>query len=227
LRYANERFFPNFRAMKRALICLLLSLIFIAAGSLRAADAVAIAAQQEIVESNKRLLATVEELQNTQASQQKQISALMVELGKLRDELGRNNNDAANKESRESIRKLSEEIGKVDNARIADNKRFQEALERLGETFKKTITTKPMRTSDFSTGNTAGKPVPPRGSDTAGESELGFPYVVVSGDRPDKIAAKYQAENINVTAASIIKANPSVDWTKLQVGQKLFIPKPK
>jgi gas vesicle protein len=217
--------------MKRALAGLFLGLIIVASIPLRAADAVAIAAQQEIVESNKRLLATVEELQHTQVAQQKQISALMAELGKLRDELARNNNDAANKESRESIRKLSEQIVKVDDARIADNKRIQETLERLGETFKKSMTSKPIRTSDFSTGSTAGKPVPPRNSsnNTAAPNanEEGFEYVVVSGDRPDKIAAKYKAEGINVTAASIIKANPTVDWSKLQVGQKLFIPKPK
>jgi LysM repeat protein len=217
--------------MKRALAGLFLSLIFVASIPLRAADAVALAAQQEIVESNKRLLATVEELQNTQAAQQKQISTLMAELGKLRDEISRNNNDAANKESRESIRKLGEQIVKVDDARIADNKRFQEALERLGETFKKTITTRPVRPMDLASNNTGGttaKPATPRGTSGGGSAtEEGFEYIVVSGDRPDKIAAKYQAEKINVTAASIIKANPSVDWTKLQVGQKLFIPKPK
>jgi LysM repeat protein len=231
LHFAARRIFPNFHAVKRALAGLFLGLIFVASIPLRAADAVALAAQQEIVESNKRLLATVEELQNTQAAQQKQISTLMAELGKLRDEISRNNNDAANKESRESIRKLGEQIVKVDDARIADNKRFQEALERLGETFKKTITTKPVRPMDLTSNNTGGttaKAATPRGTSGGGSAtEEGFEYIVVSGDRPDKIAAKYQAEKINVTAASIIKANPSVDWTKLQVGQKLFIPKPK
>lgn len=216
--------------MKRALVCLFVSLIFTAGVPLRAADAVTLAAQQEIIESNKRLLATVEELQNTQAEQQKHVSALKAELGKLRDELARNNSDAAIKES---LRKLNDQIVKVDEARIADGKRFQEALERLGETFKKVLNSKPARpvgVSDNTTsgaGSSGGRGTPPRGAETAGGSDEGFPYVVVSGDRPDKIAAKFQADKINVSASSIIKANPSVDWSKLQVGQKLFIPKPK
>lgn len=210
--------------MKRALAFLFVSLILAVSIPLRAADAVTLAAQQEILESNKRLLATVEDLQNTQTAQQKQISALTAELGKLRDEMARNNGDAANKES---IRKLNEQIVKVDDARIADNKRFQEALERMGEAIKKIISAKPGRPADFSTGG-ATKPPPARGGGpTTNNNEEGFEYLVVSGDRPDKIAAKYQAEKINVTANGIIKANPTVEWSKLQVGQKLFIPKPK
>lgn len=210
--------------MKRALFGSVLGLIF-AVAPLRAADAVALAAQQEAAENQKRLVASIEEMQLTFAAQQKEIATLKTELSKLRDELARKDSDAATKES---LRKLNDQIVKVDDARVADGKRFQEALERLGETFKKTLTSRQVRPVDLAAGGPATKPGPARGGPgQGGANEEGFEYVVVSGDRPDKIAAKFKAEKINVTASDIIKANPTVDWSKLQVGQKLFIPKPK
>jgi LysM repeat protein len=211
--------------MKRALLGLLLGLIF-AVAPLRAADAVALAAQQEAAESYKRFTATIEEMTATQTAQSREITMLKAELSKLRDELAHKDNDAANRETKEAIRKLNEQIVKVDDARIADNKRFQEALERLGETFKKTLSSRPAQIASPG-GGPKTTPLPRGNPPPNTANEEGFEYIVVSGDRPDKIAAKYKAENINVTAAGIIKANPTVDWSKLQVGQKLFIPKPK
>lgn len=214
--------------MKRVLFGSLLGLIF-AVAPLRAADAVALAAQQEAAENYKRFTATLEEMNATQTAQSREITMLKAELSKLRDELAHKDNDAATKES---LRKLNDQIVKVDEARLADNRRFQDALERLGETFKKTLSSRPARpVSDLSSpgGGTGVRTTPlPRGNPPPNSAnEEGFEYVVVSGDRPDKIAAKYQAEKINVSASGIIKANPTVDWSKLQVGQKLFIPKPK
>jgi TolA-binding protein len=232
LNFEARRASHNFDAMKRAFVVLLLGSLLIATATLRAADAVTLAAQQEMLDNYKRLTATIEEFQTTQAAQQKQISALSAEVNKLRDEIARNNNNASHQES---VRQLGEQIRKVDEARVADNRRVQEALEKLGETIKKTVVAPPRRPASVSDsgaggsgGNTVGKIPSPRGNAaSAAATEEGFTYEVVSRDRPDKIAAKYQAEKINVTARDIINANPSVDWTKLKVGQKLFIPKPK
>lgn len=216
--------------MKRAFVGILLSVLLLAS-ALHAADAVTLAAQQEMQDNHKRLTATIEEYQTTQAALQRQISALSAEVSKLRDEIARNSNDNSHKES---VRQLGEQIRKVDEARISDNKRIQEALERLGETIKKmpagASPRRPASLSDSGTGvaggSTAGKLGGARPS-TNSAAEEGFEYEVVSGDRPDVIAAKYQAEKIKVTAKDIINANKNVDWTKLRVGQKLFIPKPK
>ena len=217
--------------MKRAFVGICFSVFLLAGGIGRAADAVTLAAQQEMQDNYKRLTATIEEYQTTQAALQKQISALSGEVSKLRDETARNNNDSSHKES---IRQLGEQIRKVDEARIADNRRIQEALEKLGDVIRKMPVGAPPRrpagVSDSGTsgnsGSTAGKIAGPRAS-TNSSAEEGFEYEVVSGDRPDVIAAKYQAEKIKVTARDIINANKNVDWTKLRVGQKLFIPKPK
>ena len=210
--------------MKRALVLLFVSLIF-ATAPLRAADAVALAAQQEAAENQKRLIASIEEMNLTSAAQQKEITMLKAELSKLRDEIAHKDSDAATKDS---LRKLNDQIVKVDDARVADGKRFQDALERLGEMFKKTPSRPVKPVSDSSSGgSTRTTPLPRGGAPATSANEEGFEYIVVSGDRPDKIASKYQAEGIKVAASGIIKANPTVDWSKLQVGQKLFIPKPK
>src|SRR4051794_37488675 len=98
--------------MKRAFVALLLS-ASLTCGVARAADAVTLAAQQEAQDNTKRLTATIEEFQTTQTAQQKQISALAAEVGKLRDEIARNNNDSSTKES---VRQLREDLQKVDKA---------------------------------------------------------------------------------------------------------------
>jgi hypothetical protein len=224
--------FYNFTVMKRAFVGICFSTFLFAGGIGRAADAVTLAAQQEAQDNYKRLTATIEEYQTTQAAQQKQISALAAEVSKLRDEIARNSSDNLHKES---IRQLSEQVRKVDEARIADNKRIQEALEKLGQTITKIPISTPSKqrspnVSDSAPGSNGGsttiKGAGPRAS-VNGSAEEGFEYEVVSGDRPDVIAGKYQAEKIKVTARDIINANKNVDWTKLKVGQKLFIPKPK
>ncbi len=212
--------------MKRALFGSLLGLIC-AVAPLRAADAVTLAAQQEAAENYKRFTATIEEMNATQTAQSREITMLKAELSKLRDELAHKDNDTATKDS---LRKLNDQIVKVDDARVADGKRFQDALERLGETFKKTLSRPVKPVSDVSStgGSTRTTPLPRGGAPSTSANEEGFEYIVVSGDRPDKIAAKYQAEGIKVTASGIIKANPTVDdWSKVKVGHKLFIPKPK
>ena len=230
LRFEECGELPNLPAMKRALVGIFFSSILLAGGIGRAADAVTLAAQQEMQDNYKRLTATIEEYQTTQAALQKQISALSGEVSKLRDETARNNNDSSHKES---IRQLGEQIRKVDEARITDNRRIQEALERLGETIKKmpvgAPSKRPSTVSDSGVGGSGNAPGKIGGArpSTNSAAEEGFEYEVVSGDRPDVIAAKYKAEKINVTARDIINANKNVDWNKLKVGQKLFIPKLK
>lgn len=224
--------------MKRAFFQLLLSLLLLSGVAVRAADVVALAAQQEMIDNYKVLAASLEQLRIDQAAQQKQISALTAELGKLREEMAHNNKDAA---QTAQIRHLEEQVAKVDKARLADNEQTKKALDDLGVLIKKAAATPPPRRPSVipSTSNGAGPvmgaPAAPRGSGNTGGStaapqnavEEGFDYTVVSGDHPERIATKYRAEGVNVTASSIIKANPTVEWNKLKVGQKLFIPKPK
>jgi len=189
-------------------------------------DTVAIAAQQEMLENYKRLSATFDELQAAQLALQKQVSALAGEVGKLRDEVSRASNNSS---TQEAIRELNKQILKVDESRIADNKRIQEAIEKLGGAIKSLPTALPPRPRADS-GNSGALPNAGTGK-SAGPAtpavEDGFDYVVQSGDRLDKIVTRYREEKIMVTSKMVMAANPTVEWNKLKVGQHIFIPKPK
>lgn len=58
-------------------------------------------------------------------------------------------------------------------------------------------------------------------------AELGYEYVVQSGDTLEAIAQAYCEHGIPVTVEELIEANPSLDPAKLLIGQKIFIPSPK
>ena len=210
--------------MKRVFAAVLL-LSALATSALHSADAVALAAQQEAQDNYKRLTATVEEFQTAQLAQQKQISALASDLSKLRDEVTRNDNNAG---TQEAIRKLNEQILKVDESRIADNKRIQEALEQLGKAITELgkVPPPPRRSANVDSGGSSrtSSRLPATSSNAAQE---GFEYIIQKGDYLGLIVKRYNDEKIPVTQKSVMDANPTVVWTKLQVGQKIFIPKPK
>ena len=202
--------------MKRVFAGILLS-SFLALGTARAADAVTLAAQQEAEERAKRLAATIDEIQAAQLAQQKQISALASELSKLREEVARNNNNAANQES---ISKLSDQILKVDRSRIADNERVKETMAQLGKAIREIpAAPAPRHVPD------PAPPRPPAGG--AATTEDFYPYVVLSGDSLSKIVAKCRSQKIMVTSQQIKDANPTVNWDRLQVDKTILIPKLK
>ena len=179
--------------MKRALF--FVGLLCVLPGVLRAADAISIATQQEAEERLKRLTATVEEFQTSQAAMQKQINALASDLSKMREDVAHNNNNAA---TQESIRKLNEQIVKVDEARIADNKRIQEALGKLArsiEDMAKTPAPVPRpRTPAVEPGKSGGNPGGAQHSPPPATQE-GFDYIVKTGDSLSVIVQKYRKED--------------------------------
>jgi hypothetical protein len=67
----------------------------------------------------------------------------------------------------------------------------------------------------------------PRANPGRTTPEEGFEYIVQKDDRLDVIVKRYRDEKIMVTSKSIMDANPTVNWNKLRIGQKIFIPKPK
>jgi NAD(P)H-hydrate repair Nnr-like enzyme with NAD(P)H-hydrate dehydratase domain len=192
---------------------------FVAARTLaQGADAVALAAQREAEENLKRMTASIEVVQTAQEAQQKQIAALAGEVEKLRTEVARTGAGSA---SQESIKRLSEQIIEVDKSRIADNKRIQDALEKLAKLIAErppVVTPRPRETPP---------PVGNGGGTAHPVNDEGFEYVIQKGDLLDKIVQAYREQKIMVTKKSIIDANPTVNWSKLQIGQKIFIPKPK
>jgi TolA-binding protein len=212
----------SFAMMKQAFLVMLTALLAVPAFA--QADAVALAAQREQEENVKRLTATVQEVQEAQQKQQERISGLVGEVDKLRTEVAKANNNAA---TQDSLKRLSDQILDVDKARIADNKKVYEALAELKKLILDRPTPPPVRPQSFTPPSTANGSDTARPTPPANVSDVGFEYQVQSGDTLGHIVTAYQKQGIKVTQKQVIDANPNVNWNKLRIGQKVFIPKPK
>ena len=84
---------------------------------------------------------------------------------------------------------------------------------------KSVVATPPVRQSN---GGSTSKGNPPTTSKR--DTETGYEYAVVDNDTLSKILAKLRAQKMKITQRQIMEANPDVNWNKLQIGQKIFIP---
>lgn len=196
---------------------LILALSLLVAVPSRAVDAAgnaaAVAAQQEAEERAKRLAATIEEMQALQALQHQKIAALSAELGKLREEISKVGASAA---STEGLKRLADQIQEVDKKRLADNERIQAEFVKLAKAISSTsIPTPASRISD-----------PPIAPPTAASGE-GFEHTIAKGDTLGAVVQAYRDQGIKVTRKMVQDANPNVNWDRLVIGRKIFIPKPK
>lgn len=210
--------------MKRAFAGFAITALLSARLAAQATDAVALAAQREAEENVRRLTSIVEEVQTAQAQQQKLIRSLEGEIDKLRNDVAKANNNAA---TQESLKRLNDQILKVDERRVEDNKKLYEAIERLGKLMAQRPEPPPRPQVDPVPPAGNNPPVTPRGKSPGNVTEEGFEYVIQPGDRLDLIVKAYRDQKIMVTQKSIMEANPNIKWERLRVGQKVFIPKPK
>jgi hypothetical protein len=170
--------------------------------------AAAAARRDELEERYRSLSGRLEKLEEALPVYQKRMEAFTDELRKLREEVSRLNNNTAQAAGLESL-KLA--IKEVDEKRIADNKKVVSALAEFG----KTLTDKPAAAHS----NPPASPAPKA-------TDKGYDYFVRAKDNPYIIASTINKMNLGfkVTAQQIQDANPGVIWTKLKIGQKLFIP---
>ena len=190
--------------------------VLLAAGSAgsfgqTAPTAADIAARQEAEERNKRLNATVEDLKETLVAQQKTIASLREEVRQLRDETARVGNHAV---GQDTVRRLAEKIQEVDRKRESDNQLIQDTLVKL----QKSLTTPQSPAPKNPKTET-----PPAASTN---SDKAIEYTVQKGDRLDLILKSARDQGVKVTQKQIKDANPSINWDRLRVGQKIFIPLP-
>jgi len=166
-----------------------------------------LAARQEIQEFIRTTSTRLRDLEEAVKDQQRILVDLQEQNRKLQVELMRlgQSNPAAGLD--EDIKRLAEDIKQVDRKRLSDNKLTMEQLRRIESIIKAgPAIPKP-------------PPTPVFGNDT----EL-YEYEIQSGDTLTKIVAKLRAEGRSVTQSAIQSANPTVVWTKMQIGQKLVIP---
>ena len=189
-----------------------------------AEDTPAAAAEREAAEEReKRINARMEDMEKTINNYEKRISLLNDDVRALREEISKLRDDNSDSQTRENIKRLKDAVEEVDKKRLEDNKRVMEALDGLQSSIKKNLS-----------GTTATRPEssnpPPRNGHTAKppprhDTETGYEYTVMDGDTLVTIISKLRnAKKIRVTQKQMMDANPGVNWTGLQIGQKLFVP---
>jgi len=207
--------------MKRQVIlCALLAGFTSAVPQLRAQDTPAtVAERQEAEERYKRMSADIEDLKTANQSYQQRLSELREEIRRLTEELARaNSNKDKDLATREDLKHLADKIKEVDDKRIADSELIRGEFVRLSKSLS--------APAPKSSSPPPSSPVKPLVEPKTGVTEKGFEYTIRSGDNPRVIAQALAKQGMKITSKQIIDANPSVDWQKLQIKQKIFIPAP-
>jgi Tfp pilus assembly protein FimV len=109
-------------------------------------------------------------------------------------------------------------VEEVDKKRLEDNKKVMEALEGLRTFIAKSMAAPPAARS------TPGPTARATPSTPKKDTESGYEYAVMDKDTLSGIASKLRQKNIKVSQKQIMDANPDVNWNKLHIGQKIFIP---
>ena len=177
-----------------------------------------IAARQAMQENMRTLNARIEDLEASNHSLRARVDDLRRELQQLREETRKL---ADHSSLQEQIRKMGDSIREVDNKRRADNDKVLGELSKLGKQIAETPVAPPPPVVK----HTPPAPDPePKTSARPPAPEKGIEYVVKSGDTLSGIVTACRAKEIKVTYKQMRDANPDVNWDKLRVGQKIFIP---
>lgn len=186
----------------------------------------AIAEREAAEEREKRINARLEDIEKSLRSHDKRSSTLSEDIRSVREEINKLREANNDSQTKESIKKLKEAIEEVDKKRLEDNKKVMEAFDDLQNFIKKGIAS-PTGFSKPTTVATA-TPKPNHSTTTTPtqrkETENGYEYTVAENDTLLGIIGKLKTKNIKVTQKQVKDANPNVNWNRLSIGQKLFIP---
>jgi TolA-binding protein len=200
--------------MKRMhLLALAFAGVLAATARLPAQDTAAILAaeRQENEERFKTLNAKIDQLVEANEAYLKKLNRVTEELAKLKEEVDRSKNDT----TKDTLKRLEEAIQEVDKQRMADNKLIVAEFAKLGR-----ITTPSPPSTNSAKPPTPSTPAPrpPAGG------EKGYEYLVKSGDTGGTILQFYRDQGVKITLRQLMEANPSVNWNKLKINQKIFVP---
>lgn len=177
--------------------------------------AAAAAAREEAETRYQRLNARLDDLEVAFQRFQKDRDKLESEIRSLRDQVSRLADNSQHAATQESIKRLADAIEEVDRKRLKDQDNVSSALREMERLV--------VKGSSPSRSGTKTQATPPK-RDTSGK---GYEYTIRENDNAGKIAAALREQKgIKITAQQIIDANPGLDWTKLRIGQKIFIPDP-
>lgn len=166
----------------------------------------------------KRLNGYVQDLQEANANQKKQIEGLERDMAALREQLQNQPKTAA--ASPDDLRELARKIQDVDEKRKADNELIAREIKALA----KVAAGSPSGRGAQSPRANANR-VDPLPADLPKEA---LEHTVVEGEFLSTIAAAYSKEKgVKITTALILKANPNLKPERMKVGQKILIPIPE
>jgi len=205
---------------------LLAGLLVLPVGRLIATDdtPAAIAEREAAEEREKRINARLEDIEKSLHSHDKRVSNVSDDIRSLREEITKlreSNNDS---QTKESIKKLKEAVEEVDKKRLEDNKKVMEALDELQNFIKKGIASPSSTSKPATGGTTTPKPNHSTSPTPRKDTENGYEYTVAENDTLLGIIGKLKGKNIKVTQKQMKDANPNVNWNRLSIGQKLFVP---
>ena len=182
------------------LMILTMALVF----PVRAED---VAALEERV---KRLTGYIQDLQENNAFQKKQIEALVKEVSSLREQ--QQSQPTTTAASNDDLRELARKVQEIERKRETDRDYLEKEFERLAKLIKNT----PAASAPVKVPNSSSD-LPPNALE----------HTIASGDTLLAIALAYSKETgRKITTDLIMKANPGLDPRKLQPGQKILVPLP-
>jgi LysM repeat protein len=202
--------------MKRYVLCLLAGLSALAPVARTQDSPTAIAERQE---AEKRLNAKIEDLEATVQSQQRKLGDLEQAVQRLRDELSHATSNNKNAAFENDLSQIREKLRQIEKNRETDNSKVLAEFEKLRKgLLEKGTTPTPAPPAE--------KPPKPAADTPKPTSDKGYEYTVAQGDTLSGIVDKLVKGGVKVTQKQVSEANPNVNWKRLRIGQKIFIPAP-
>lgn len=169
------------------------------------------AAAQDVAsldERVKRLTGYVQDLQEENQNQKRQIEALVKEVSALREQVATQPTKPT--ASHDDLSDLAKKVQEIERKREADRVFLEKEFDRLA----KLVSSKPA-------------PIRPPTDTAASLPKDALEHTVASGDTLLAIALAYSRETgKKITTDLIVKANPGLKPERLGVGQKILIPIP-
>jgi TolA-binding protein len=213
--------------MKRVFVLLMISCSALASVAQDAAapassnPAAQIAAKQSADERYERMAADIQALQAANDALLAKLSAIQQQLQDLRSQQSQS---TAGFSTQDDLKHLAEKIEEVDKKREEDKAAIAEEIRKSINELKHALAQEagPSR---------AVAPKPIAGDSDTGSAEKGFVYKIQDGDSLSAIVKAYNADFKSkgmktISLRQAMDANPSVDWNRLKVGQKIIIPRP-
>ena len=215
--------------MKRIFVAVTLLAALLGNSGLNAQQdpATAAAEREQAEERHRSMVNRIAGIEESVAAFQKNVTALREEIRHMREDLDRFKPKHDGAATQDNIKRMADKIEEVDKKRQADNERVVKYIDSKNAELQKFILERPGGNSRPPSGSTsnpgAERPRTPAGNSPSA-TEKGFEYKIKSGDRLQKIVAALKAQGFKASEKQIMEANPTVDWSKLKIDQKIFIP---